>query len=133
MKQMSELSLQDQLREFARRKGLPFEACRFVNDAVAYAVSQLSKRRHVTARELSCAARDFAARKYGVMAHAVLAEYGLLTARDLGRFVYLLIDGGILAASPGDDPADFEMELDLAAPPPEDVKSPRSRLKIDRM
>ena len=91
----------------SREKRFPEDAYRFVSNAVAYTVSQLSARRHVSAMELLDGIRDFAVSEYGAVAGAVMNDWRLITEDDVGTVVYLLIDAGLLRASENDSPTDF--------------------------
>lgn len=123
----------------AKEPSFAAEAYSFVTEAVTYTAKQIREkakregregaapvRRHLSALELLHGARDYAREEFGAVAGNVLREWGIGSARDFGRIVYLLIDAGILAASPEDDPRDFEVDFDLAsggdagpaAPPP---------------
>ena len=90
-----------------QEKRFPEDAYRFVSDAVAYTVSQLTARRHVSAAELLDGIRGFAVSEYGAVAGAVMSGWGLKREDDVGTVVYLLIDAGLLRASENDSPADF--------------------------
>ena len=123
----------------AKEPAFTAEAYSFVTETVTYTAKQFREkakregregtvpaRRHLSALELLHGARDYAREEFGAVAGNVLREWGIVTARDFGRVVYLLIDAGVLAASPEDDPRDFEIDFDLtgsgnagsAAPPP---------------
>ncbi len=89
-------------------------AYKFVAQAVTFTVGRLPAHRHVSALELLYGLRDFARQEYGPMAAMVLNAWGLKSASDVGRIVYLLIDAKLLSASPEDDPTDFDVEFQLA-------------------
>ena len=109
----------------------PAEAYRFIGEAVSFTVGRLTRHRHVSARELLAGVRDYAHQEYGVLAHEVLTEWGLRTAADVGRVVYLMIGAGLLAASPEDRPEDFECEFAFDAPPAPAAPSAAVLPKID--
>ena len=83
------------------------DAYYFISEAVAYTVSRLSARRHVSAAELLDGIREFASAKFGVVASNVLARWGMIKEDDAGTVVYLLIGAGLLRASEDDSPEDF--------------------------
>ena len=85
------------------------EAYRFVADSVTYTVSKLPAHRHVSAEELLIGARDYAADEFGAVSGAVLENWGIKEAADVGRIVYLLIGVGLLSASEDDSPEDFNI------------------------
>ena len=97
------------------------EAYRFTADAVNYTVSKLDAHRHVTALELLKGARAFARSQYGAVSDLVLDSWGIKTASDMGKVVYLLISIGLLSASDDDNIEDFDIEFSFAAVPKEDA------------
>jgi uncharacterized repeat protein (TIGR04138 family) len=70
---------------------------------------------HVTGRELCEGARDLALRQYGLMALAVLAQWGIRSTSDLGEIVYNLIASGDLEKTDADRRADFDAVFDFEA------------------
>ena len=88
----------------------------FVAQGVTFTVGRLPAHRHVSALELLYGLRDFAKQEYGPMAPLVLEAWGVKSASDVGRIVYLLIDAKLLSASPEDDPNDFNIDFPLAVP-----------------
>jgi len=75
------------------------EAYAFVANAVTFTVGRLPAHRHVSALELLGGVRDYAREEFGVLAYEVLYEWGIRSASDVGRIVYLLIGSGLLSAS----------------------------------
>ena len=67
-----------------------------------------SKSRHVTGRELCEGARLLALNHYGLLAMAVLGQWGIRETADFGEIVYNLIASGDLERSPSDSKADFD-------------------------
>jgi uncharacterized repeat protein (TIGR04138 family) len=82
---------------------------------------------HVTGRELSLAARKLAIRSYGMMAQAVLREWGIRSTSDIGEIVYNLIASGDLDKTPADKRSDFDNVFDFAT-----ALRPKSLLEEDR-
>ena len=126
-----EKSLELKIAEIAARENaFDPEAYRFVAEAVTYTGNELRKkerraslrseelpeRRHLSALELLTGAREFARKQFGAVAGCVLEEWGIVSAADFGRIVYLLIGAEVLAASPQDDPRDFEIDFDFSGP-----------------
>src|SRR4051812_4519406 len=68
---------------------------------------------HVSGRELCEGARDLALRHYGLMALAVLAQWGIRSTADLGEIVYNLIASGDLEKTPADSRSDFDGVFDF--------------------
>ncbi len=102
-----------------REESYSAEAYDFVGRAVSFTISRLKAHRHVSAAELLAGIRDFARQEFGAVAGSVLEGWGIFTAADVGRVVYLMIDAGLLSASPEDSPHDFEIDFQLAALPDE--------------
>ena len=96
------------------------DAYRFVAEAVNYTVGKLPSHRHVTALELLKGARELAIKEYGAVARAVLQEFGLKSASDVGKVVYLLISVNLLSSSEDDSPEDFDIDFE-PVPSLEDV------------
>ena len=69
---------------------------------------------HVNGRELCEGARDLALRHYGLMAIAVMAQWGIHSTSDLGEIVYNLIASGDLEKTPEDSRSDFDGVFDFA-------------------
>jgi uncharacterized repeat protein (TIGR04138 family) len=89
------------------------EAYVFVMMALERTVSELSVRRHITARELLSGAREHAIEKYGPMAKAVLNHWGVKDTADIGELVFNLIDAGVLAKTETDTKEDFRNVFDF--------------------
>ena len=120
-----EPTLEQRIAELAAQEpAFAPEAYSFVTEAVTYTGKMLRQKekregkagahRHMSALELLIGARQYAHEEFGAVAGSVLAEWGIVTARDFGRIVYLLIGAEVLAASPEDDPRDFEIDFDFA-------------------
>ena len=91
----------------------------FVNDAVSHTVEKIARTpngqgaRHVTARELTEGALEFALQKYSFLAPQVFEYWGLRAGSDLGTIVYRMIDAKILSADKNDRQEDFDGPDDL--------------------
>ena len=103
-----------------RETAYTVDAYRFVAEAVNYTVGKLPSHRHVTALELLKGARELAIKEYGAVARAVLQEFGLKSASDVGKVVYLLISVNLLSSSEDDSPEDFDIDFE-PVPALEDV------------
>lgn len=73
----------------------------------------LSKSRHVSGRELCEGARLLALAHYGMLAKAVLNQWGIRSTSDLGEIVYNLIASGDLEQAASDSRADFDHVYDF--------------------
>lgn len=67
----------------------------------------------VTGQELCWAALELARMQYGLLALAVLGQWGLRSTSDVGNIVYNLIDSGDFEMSPGDSRGDFDDVFDF--------------------
>jgi uncharacterized repeat protein (TIGR04138 family) len=90
-------------------------AYEFVLHAVSYTTEQLPVSRHLCAMELLEGMRLFARREYGAVSGEVLYSWGIHSAADVGRIVYLLIGVELLSASEGDREEDFHVDFDFSA------------------
>ena len=93
------------------------EAYLFVADAVTYTASNLEVHRHLSALELLEGAKRFGKSKFGCLSDMVLCSWGLVSGKDVGNVVYLLIGEGILSASDDDDIEDFNVNFSFAETP----------------
>lgn len=125
------MSLRDELAGvLARDPRYSIHAYAFVFEALEYTkklkkraqartrprVRRATKTRHVTGRELCEGARHLALANYGLLAMAVLNQWGIRATSDFGEIVYNLIASGDLEKSPSDSRADFDnvYEFDAA-------------------
>ena len=122
------MSLRDELAGvLARDPRYSIHAYAFVFEALEY-TKKLKKRaqarvrprgrraaktRHVTGRELCEGVRILALSHYGLLAMAVLDQWGIRATSDLGEIVYNLIASGDLERSPSDCRADFDHVYDF--------------------
>ncbi len=74
---------------------------------------QTPKTRHVSGRELCEGARLLALSHYGLLAIAVLNQWGIRTTSDFGEIVYNLISSGDLEKSSSDSRTDFDLVYDF--------------------
>jgi uncharacterized repeat protein (TIGR04138 family) len=124
------MSLRDELAGvLARDPRYSIHAYAFVFEALEYTkklkkrvqartrprVRQTSKMRHVTGRELCEGVRLLALAHYGLLAMAVLNQWGIRATSDLGEIVFNLIASGDLEKSPSDSRADFDNVYDFEA------------------
>lgn len=96
-----------------RHSQYKLEAYHFLLAALHHTVSQLSKPRHVSGKELLGGIRDFALEQYGPMSRTVLNYWGIHETVDFGRIVFALVEANILRKQPEDKLEDFENIFDF--------------------
>jgi uncharacterized repeat protein (TIGR04138 family) len=102
----------------SRAAEFPDEAFDFVREGLRHTAQTLhggvdpaelpDERRHINGQQLCMGLRDFALRRYGLLAPTVLGRWKLRTTEDFGTLVYALIDRGELRASERDSIEDFK-------------------------
>jgi uncharacterized repeat protein (TIGR04138 family) len=109
--------------EIRRRASVfPEAAFQFVREALAATVKQLypeskgkaeaadsalADSRHVTGQQLCLGMRDLALKRYGLLAGAVMRQWGVRETEDFGVIVYAMIDRGEMRCSERDSFDDF--------------------------
>jgi uncharacterized repeat protein (TIGR04138 family) len=118
MNQTKKKTLEQVVEECGR---YPMEAFDFVRHGLNYTVSRIhgdtSKKEeaecHVTGKQLSQGLRDYAVRRYGVMARPVLEHWGIHRTGDFGRIVYAMVENKLMQKTDQDDVRDFEGVFDF--------------------
>lgn len=98
----------------------------FVFEALRYAQEQLGlgqaadaddpaveDQRHVTGQQLCEAIRRYAVEQYGMLAKAVLNDWGVRSTRDFGEIVFNLIEIGQMKKTDSDRREDFDNVFDF--------------------
>jgi uncharacterized repeat protein (TIGR04138 family) len=107
----------------SRAATFPEEAFDFVREGLRHTVVALhgedlpeatSDKRHVTGPQLCLGLKEFAIRRYGLLAETVLSRWGIRATEDLGTIVYAMIDKGELKAGERDSFEDFKGVYDFA-------------------
>lgn len=110
------------LQQIARNTGVyPLEAFEFVRHGLAFAVARIHEaqtdspggQQHVTGQQLCWGLRDFAIRRYGVVARAVLRHWNINRTEDFGRIVFAMVEDGIMRKTPQDSIHDFDHVYDV--------------------
>jgi uncharacterized repeat protein (TIGR04138 family) len=107
----------------------PMEAFEFVrlglNSTVMGIHGEMKARRadeacHVSGEQLCVGLKAYAIERYGVLAQAVLAHWGITRTLDFGRIVFAMVEGKLLQKTDEDDLRDFEnvFDFDTAFAPP---------------
>jgi uncharacterized repeat protein (TIGR04138 family) len=112
--------MKDQLRQLALRDGrYSPEAFGFLFASLEHAVRLAGKdsaqgaERHVTGQELLAGLRENAIETFGPLAAHVWRAWGVKSALDWGRIVFLLVDANMLRRKDSDKLEDFEQGFDF--------------------
>lgn len=93
----------------------PRQAFAFVQEGLAFTMRQIHgdpvtverDDRHVSGQQLCEGLRDYAIKRYGLMARSVLNHWRIERTDDFGRIVFALIDIGAMSRSDRDSLEDF--------------------------
>ncbi len=107
-----------------REKAGPYppEAFQFVRDGLAHTVKMIhgegspgepppptsGPERHVSGQQLCIGLRDYAIRRYGMLARTVLDRWSVRKTDDFGKIVFAMIDAGVMRKSDDDSLTDFQ-------------------------
>lgn len=119
---MSDLGWTSYKRLAKRAGNFPPEAFEFVREGLAHTAKIVhgdaenpvaEEQRHVSGQQLCLGLRDFAIKRYGRLARAVLHRWNIRKTDDFGRIVFAMIDEGILRKTPDDSLEDFANVFDF--------------------
>ncbi|MEI8195793.1 MAG: Minf_1886 family protein [Phycisphaerae bacterium] len=118
MNQTTRKSLEQVVAECGR---YPIEAFEFVRTGLNYTVQRIhgdttdmtESQCHVSGQQLSEGLRDFAIRRYGIMAKAVLAHWRIQRTNDFGRIVFAMVESKLMQKTDDDDVRDFDDVFDF--------------------
>ena len=82
-------------------------------DAISEAGGIDALNRNVSGNDLCWAIRDFAIRRWGMVADVVLKHWNLTRTEDFGSIVFALVDYGFMQKEPHDSPGDFRDVFDF--------------------
>jgi uncharacterized repeat protein (TIGR04138 family) len=105
----------DVVREIVRRDArYRPEGYAFLLEALDFTIQRRGKgRKHVSGPELLDGYRDFAVQQFGLLARAVLAEWGVTSTDDVGEMVFALIEEDLLQKTADDRREDFHALFDF--------------------
>jgi len=89
------------------------EAYQFVQEALEFTRRKLTRRGHVTGRELAEGVRDLALERFGLLAQTVLHQWGIRSTGHIGDIVYNMIDARIMVKQDSDSREDFDNVYDF--------------------
>lgn len=121
---VSELAWPDWKKLREASGGFPPEAFQFVRDGLGHTVKMVhgeggvpadpsDERRHVNGQQLCLGLRDYAVRRYGLLARTVLSRWGIQQTGDFGRIVFAMVDAGLMRKTAQDTLGDFENVFDF--------------------
>jgi uncharacterized repeat protein (TIGR04138 family) len=93
---------------------LPTSLAAFIEENGGPVVVQERLNLHVGGKDLCWGLRDLAIERWGLMAPAVLHQWGIKSTQDFGRMVFSLVEQGLLQKQPHDQLSDFANVFDFA-------------------
>jgi len=101
------------LEELARESGkFPVDAFHFVQEGLRFTVQKLHQDgqgdTHISGRDLCWGLRDFALKRWGLLAPLVLHRWNIHNTMDFGEIVFRMVEAGCLAKKDDDDIRDFQ-------------------------
>lgn len=105
--------------EVIRREAGPYahELVAFIRGGLDHTVKMVhgsaEAARHVSGQELCLGFRDYAIKRYGMMAKTVLNRWGVRRTEDFGRVIFTLIEAGAVRPSQDDRYEDFQNVYDF--------------------
>ena len=102
--------------QFVRPKAgrFPAGAFVFVREGLAHTVEILhgendsgEETRHVNGKQLCAGLRDYALKRYGLLARTVLKRWSIDSTEDFGRIVFAMVEAGIMRKNADDTFEDF--------------------------
>lgn len=99
----------------------PLSAYQFVREGLAHTVKMIhgeggapdDETRHVSGQQLCQGLRDYAQRRYGLMARTVMRSWHVGGTIDFGRIVFAMIDAGLMRKTDEDTLEDFDAVFDF--------------------
>lgn len=117
---VSELAWREMKKVCELSGGFSPEACNFVREGLAHTVRTIhgeaaastvpapgDESRHVNGQQLCLGLKDYAIKRYGLLARTVLGRWGIQRTDDFGRIVFAMIDVGIMRKTAEDSMEDF--------------------------
>ena len=92
------------------------DAYEFIRDGLAHTVDMIhpdlssdpdDESHHVTGQQLCLGLKDYAVKRYGLLARAVLSRWGVRRTDDFGRIVFAMVDAGLMRKTDEDRLEDF--------------------------
>lgn len=104
-------------------RSFPPQAYQFVREGLAHTVKIThgdagdaegdDESRHVSGQQLCMGLRDYALRRYGLLARTVLRSWNIHSTEDFGRLVFEMIDAKLFRKTEEDRPEHFHGVFDF--------------------
>ncbi|MCC6951251.1 MAG: hypothetical protein IT433_07360 [Phycisphaerales bacterium] len=99
----------------------PPQACQFIREGLAHTVKMVhgeagdaeDESRHVNGQQLCLGLRDYAVRRYGLLARTVLRNWNIHTTEDFGRLVFSMIEAQLMRKTDEDRLEHFQGVFDF--------------------
>jgi uncharacterized repeat protein (TIGR04138 family) len=122
--------LDRRLRDLIRKDPrYPFEAYRFLFEALEHTVRRIGERRHVTGRELLDGIRSLALDQFGGLARMVLENWNIRRTDDFGEMVFNLVQAELMGKTDSDRKEDFQDVFDFEEAFPRTYVPPKKEPK----
>jgi uncharacterized repeat protein (TIGR04138 family) len=102
-----------ELGELYEKDQLPRSLMQFIDKIGGLELAQAKLNLHVDGADLCWGLRDLALERWGLMAPAVLAHWGVQSTRDFGKMVFALVESGLLQKQSHDQIEDFNHVFDF--------------------
>jgi len=105
--------------EVFRRQAGPYaqELVAFIRGGLDHTVKMVhgspDAGRHVSGQELCLGLRDYAIKRYGMLAKTVLNRWGVRRTEDFGRMIFTMVEAGVMRPSQHDCVEDFQDVYDF--------------------
>jgi len=116
------------LEQLAKEAGrYPPEAFDFVREGLQFTIRRVhgSKEcchQHITGQDLCWGLRDFALKRWGLLAPTVLKSWNIITTEDFGAIVFTMVEAGWMAKNDHDSADDFNGVYDFKSAFETDLK-----------
>jgi len=100
------------LEDLAKEPGkYAVDACSFVREGLKFTVAKIhqnaQEEKHITGQDLCWGLRDFALKRWGLLAPVVLRNWNISSTQDFGNIVFAMVEAGWMAKKDEDDIKDF--------------------------
>jgi uncharacterized repeat protein (TIGR04138 family) len=114
-----------QMKRVMQRAGpYPVEAYQFIREGLAHTAKAVhgdragdaelpEESRHISGQQLCLGLRDYAIKRYGLLARTVLNKWHIESTEDFGKIVYALVEAEEMRKSEGDSIDDFNNVFDF--------------------